>query len=83
MDVVDNDGEAPPDLVLAWWCSEGRLPEAGGVLDQDYALMKRMTAANNVHRVLSRYRGLTGHQIHNLSNGERKLLGSLQRSGLL
>lgn len=51
--------------------------------DQDYALMARMTAAGNVHRTLSRYRSLKGHAIHGLSDGERKLLGYLQRNGLL
>ena len=81
--MVDNDGDVPGDLQLAWWCSDGRLPDGGGVHDQDYGLMKRMTAAGNVHRVLSRYRSLRGHQIHSLSDSERKLLGQLQRSGLL
>jgi hypothetical protein len=80
---VDAGGPVPGELQLAWWCTDGRLPDAGGVLDQDYALQVRLTAAGNVHRTLGRYRGLRGAQIHSLSGSERKLLGYLQRQGML
>lgn len=83
MEVVDGDGEPPPELKLAWWCGDTRSPDSGGVLDQDFGLLTRMTAAGNVYRALSRYRSLKGHQIHSLSDSERRLLGGLQRNGLL
>lgn len=81
--MVDGDGPPPPELRLVWWCGEARSPEAGGVLDQDYGLQVRMTAAGNVYRVLSRYRGLRGHAIHTLTDPERRMLRYLLDMGLL
>lgn len=83
MDAVDNDGAPPAPLRLAWLCGDHHLPDAGGALDQDFQTMAQMAAASNVYQTLSRYRGLRGEQIHSLSHSERRLLGYLQRQGLL
>ena len=67
-------GEEPPaPLLLAWWCGESRLPDAGGVLDQDWQTWRQMTAARNVYNVVSRITNLQGEQIHTLNKSERRL----------
>lgn len=83
METADGIGPAPPELRLAWWCDQGRLPEAGGVLDQNYALMYRMRTVENVYRVVARFRHLKGAQIHNLNTPERRILRALKDEGLL
>lgn len=56
---------------MAWWCGEARLPEAGGVLDQDAVLWYRMQALSGYYRLVTRLSGLKGDQIHGLTAGER------------
>ena len=63
---------------MAWLCEQwNSQPDAGGMLDQDYALITQMTASSNIYRTLKRYRGLRGKEIHSLSVSERRLLRSL------
>ena len=76
---VDDGAPPPPQLRLAWQCEEWNAqPEAGGMLDQDHALMVQMTAANNIYRTLKRFRGLVGKMIHSLSQEERRILKVLR-----
>lgn len=77
-------GEPPPaELRLAWMCDGGRLPAAGGVLDQEYALMIRMQVTANVYAAVSHYKNAGGAQIHGLSDAERRIIKSLINNGLL
>jgi hypothetical protein len=82
--VVDGESPAPPELSLAWQCKRwGCLPDTGAYLDQDYVLLRRMTALSNIYDAYSRYRNLQGTQIHSLSENERRVLRSLKDMGIL
>ena len=84
MDFTDNDEPAPQDLLIAFQCETWQtMPEAGGLYDQDYATMTRITACRNIYSALSHLRNASGAQIHTLSDGERKILGMLVKMGLL
>lgn len=76
-------GEPPPELQLAWFCGD-HLPAAGGVLDQDYGLLRRMRILTNVHSAVSHLFSLTGEDVNKrLSYSERLLLGDLDKAGIL
>ena len=84
MDAAYSVGEPPPELTLAWNCSRWNcLPDAGAYLDQDYLRMRRMNAVSNIYDVLQRWQNMSGKQIHQLSENERKLLGWLKDLGIL
>lgn len=84
MDSTEGDGDPPPDLELALMCQKwNTLPEAGGMLDQDARTMKRMSGVLAIHNVLKRWRSLTGKNIHQLTEGERRLLRMLKDLGYL
>ena len=78
-------GERPPiELRIAWDAKKwGALPEGGGMMDQDYGLMQRMNAVDNIYSTLARLQNMQGAQIHNLTDAERRLLGTLKDMGLL
>ena len=80
-----RDGAPPPDdLVLHDWCEKYHaLPDAGGLFDQDYFRMMRMSVLANVHNAYARLRNMVGEQIHSLSEGDRRVLRSLRDLGLL
>ena len=81
---MDNDGAPPSELRLDWWCKKWNcLPESGGLFEQDYGLLRRMSICSNIYGTLSRYRNMRGDEIHNLTEEERKLLGTLAKMGLL
>ena len=81
--VVEN-APPPPDLVTAWQCDRwGCLPEDGAYYDQDFGLMRRITALSNVYSGVSRLRNSRGEQIHRLTESERTILGALVKEGLL
>jgi hypothetical protein len=81
---VDDGAPPPPILRLAWQCEQWNAPPgAGGILDQEHALMVQMTAANNIYRTLKRFRGLMGKMIHSLSQDERRMLRVLRDEGLI
>jgi hypothetical protein len=43
----------PPELELGLMCERwGTLPEAGGVLDQPYGLLQKMSYALNIYRAI-------------------------------
>jgi len=71
--------------MIAWECGRypGALPDAGGILDQDWRLMYRARVALNVYNAMSRLRGAIGKQIHQLTDNERDILGWLQKLELL
>lgn len=81
---MDAGGPPPPELRLAWLCKRwGGLPAAGGLLDQDYQMLYRMTALSNVTETLSDYRNLRGAEIHGLTEGQRRTLRFLRGMDLL
>lgn len=74
---------APMELRLAWMCGEARLPDAGGVLEQDAALMARMWACRNIYNAITRMSEAKGTQIHQLSDRERRIIRGLMEGGYL
>jgi len=73
--VVDDNEPPPGDLRLVWWCEQYHaLPEAGGMLDQDYATFVRMGAVKAAYEAVSRLRAARGDEIHSLSRGDRRVL---------
>ena len=75
-------GPPPPELRLFWWCTDGRLPLAGGVHDQDFVELHTMNAAGNIYRVIKKMENLKGAQIHSLSRGDRLLMKYLREEAL-
>jgi len=81
---IDEGAEAPPILRLSWMSKKyGSLPDAGGVLDQEYSLMHQMGVTSTVYDTISRLRGLKAEQIHSLSTSERRLIKALQDMDLI
>ena len=79
-----GQGAPPQELKLAWLSKQwGALPTAGGLYDQEYQVIYRMTALSNVHEVIQRMRNAKGAQIHNLSAADRGILDWLRREGFL
>ena len=69
---------------MAWTCEKyNSLPEAGGVLDQPFALMDKMTVLSNVYGAMSRWHNAGETAIHSLTDGERRILKSLIDMGLM
>lgn len=65
--MVKRSGPPPPELALAWECRRyNALPDVGGVLDQDYGLLKRMDALYSIHKAYEMYRSAKGEQINHL-----------------
>ena len=84
MDSTEGDGDPPPDLTLALMCRNwSTLPDEGGMYDQDARVMKRMSGVLSIHNALTRWRTLTGKQIHQLTEGERKILKMLKDLGFI
>lgn len=78
MEAARGEGPAPSDLKLAWWCGDSRLPEAGGVLDQDAGLWGRMQALANVYRTVQKADRAVGREIHKLTPNELKVIRYLR-----
>lgn len=75
MSAVDDEGDPPPELLLSWECSRYNvLPDAGGVYDQEWALLYRMRIATNIYNALSKLRNAKGKEIHRLTDGERAII---------
>lgn len=84
MAAAKHEAPAPPELRLAWECERWNcLPETGAYLDQDYALMRKMTACSNIYGAYNRLQNAQGTQIHSLSENDRNILGMLVKMGLL
>lgn len=82
--VDSDDGQPPPELILAWQCERwNALPVDGGLYDQDYRTLFLMDIYSKVHMVVSRLRSMKGAEIHNLTKGERKIIGGLRKDGVL
>lgn len=81
---ADDDGPPPPELTLGWYCEKWKaLPGAGGVLDQEYQVMRRITAMLNIYDAVTRLRGMRGAQIHGLTDNERVIIRYLLDNGML
>ena len=84
VDTWAGDAKPPKELRLSWLVTKyGTLPESGGLLDQEYALIHRMDVASNIHSTLQRLSSLTGHSIHKLTDTERRTLRLLKDLDLL
>lgn len=81
---ADRKGAPPPELQLALFCGDYHLPESGGILEQEYRLMRRMIYLGNVYRTVRKFRSLMGDAVNTeLNPSERVLLGELQAMGML
>ena len=81
---VDSDGKPPAILRLSWMSGKyGSLPNVGGVLDQEYAMMHQMGVVSTVYDTLTRFRSFKGEQIHGMSSSERRLIKSLRDMDLI
>lgn len=81
---IDGKEDPPPVLRLSWMSRKySALPEAGGVMDQEYAMLHRMDIVSNVHDSLTRLRSFKGDAIHGMSAGDRRLIKSLRDLGLI
>ena len=68
------------------WMSQGfnnALPDAGGLLDQDYGLITRMRGLGNIYQTVERSKGLYGKEIHSLTTNERRIIKWLLDEGLM
>lgn len=84
VDFVDNDGQPPAQLQTAFLSKQWEtLPETGGLYDQDAALLKQMTVLYNIYQALVRLRNAKGDEIHSLTDGDRRIIASLLRLGVL
>lgn len=84
MDCVVHDTPPPSELSLAWQCQRwNALPESGGLYEQDYQTIYRMTVFSNINNVVAKVRGLKGKEIHRLTDTERKILRFLMDRGIL
>jgi len=77
-----KDAQTPPPLQLAWYCGQNHLPEAGGVLDQDYTTMMQMSALSNIYNAVKGARGATGDSIHKLPAGTLSIISLLREMGI-
>ena len=84
MACVDKGEPPPPELSLAWDTERwGVLPDGGGLYDQDYALLRRMKILANIHAALSGYRNMSGRQIHDMTDSQRRIIGALRKEGMI
>ena len=81
------DGEQPPpDELRLYWMGQkfgSALPEAGGLYDQDYVLIMRMTSLSNIYQTVERYRRAVGEEIHKLTTQERRIIKWLRDERLI
>ena len=72
---MTQDAPPPVELRLAWLCENWKtLPEGGGMMDQDYRTIARMTGLSNVYNVVVKWRNYTGERIHLLTDHDRRML---------
>lgn len=84
VDFIDYGDPPPPELPIAFKVDQwGTLPDAGGLYDQDAGLLGRMTVYLNIYRAVSKLRSAQGEEIHRLTDGDRRIIGELRRSGVL
>lgn len=82
MDCAAGDGPPPPELRLAWQCERWKtLPDAGGLYDQDYKTLTRMSALSNVYNAIMHIKQPGGEKT--LSESERKILSVLVDYGMI
>lgn len=77
-------GAPPPELALLWDCERYNcLPDSGGLLNQDYQTMHRMSAYGNIYKTICKLDNAKGKQIHQLTNQERGVIKWIMDKGLL
>ena len=73
-DCAAGKGPPPPELEIWWKCQRfGCLPEAGGYLDQDAALMDRAVICEDVYHLVKKWRGMKQKDFTKLTDAERHL----------
>lgn len=77
-----GQGQPPPLLQLAWFCGDSHLPDIGGVLDQDYSVMKRMGALRNIYQAKQAAPRYTGKAIHDMPVDMKRIIKWLREEGL-
>ena len=83
MQAAYHKAAPPPLLRLAWQCERYHaLPDAGGVLDQDYAIVTEMSILSNVYTTIQHLQNARGHAIHQLGEGQRAVLRALMDAGV-
>jgi hypothetical protein len=80
---LTENAPPPVELRMAWMCERWQtLPEAGGIYNQDYRLMVRMSVLSNVYNAVMAWRTHGGEKIHYLSEQTRMILRRLQDEGI-
>ena len=78
-----DNGTPPAELKLSWDCERWHtLPEAGGLLDQDFTLITRMKSLSSVYSAVSAWFNLKGENIHRMSEQTRRILRLLLDAGI-
>jgi len=72
----------PPPLQLAMMCGDSHLPDAGGVLDQDYSLFMQMRMLRNIYDTVQAAPRYTGKRIFDMPSGMKRTIAYLRREGL-
>jgi len=72
----------PHEVLLDNWCQAYHaLPDAGGLLDQDWQTVYGMRVLANIYYAVSHFANAVGDQIHSLTVDERRLIRWLRDNG--
>jgi hypothetical protein len=83
VEVLTQNAPPPVELRLAWLCETwGTLPDEGGMNNQDYLTISRMTGLSNVYNVVTKWRNYTGEKIHLLTDHDRSVLRWMMDNGI-
>lgn len=78
IDCVYGDAPPPSELSLSWQCERWHtLPDVGGLWQQDYLTMKRMTITANVYNAVSRL-----PNANQLTDSDRRIIRMLMDNGI-
>lgn len=77
VETATKNGEPPPILELYWRCQRwGSLPNAGGILDQDYKTMR------NLGIVSSTYEAAKAWKEFKATDDQKKIIANLVKMGV-
>lgn len=81
--MLTQDAPPPVELRLAWMCEQWKtLPDSGGLYEQDYQTISRMTGLTNVYNTVVKWRNYTGEKIHLLTDHDRSVLRWMLDNGI-